>query len=342
MGPPMRVACPTQAWGMQARFLLCMALSLPSLVLSTPAGGAALLNTLELVKDQVLNTQMLTVKFLCIAEGIDVSTMRPHLRASIDKFDGDLTSLLAPLPGSGLVAPPSAVIRASLQELQTEWSDFKADLEGSMNSQSIPTDVLMNVSAKNTIVMEQVQNIVSEYEGAAGSSGVALPSVAVTIAQTQRLHIAAAMKDALFIGLDVDKDKYLTLQQQQFDLFRAGHTGLLRGIPFMDLPPLVNRCTIMQMGEVTKAWESLRDLIQVILDNMAATPAEVRGVVSNGTALDAQMKVAVERFQVETQMVLASLFWDMLPSSPRGNVKQLSTAADRSRQLFHCLLEAPR
>merc|ERR1719296_135231 len=96
-------------------------------------------------------------------------------------------------------------------------------------------------------------------------------------------------KEALLIGLNVNKEANLGSLSGTVSLFAESHEGILRGENFVGILQKKKMCTLWQMRTVTAKWSEVRPIMLGIMDDEAAGAEVLQEVAALSMVLLTEM-----------------------------------------------------
>eukprot|EP00929_Paragymnodinium_shiwhaense_P122713 TRINITY_DN9570_c0_g2_i2.p1 TRINITY_DN9570_c0_g2~~TRINITY_DN9570_c0_g2_i2.p1 ORF type:complete len:1321 (+),score=343.38 TRINITY_DN9570_c0_g2_i2:87-4049(+) len=241
---------------------------------------------------QRMFSQRMAKAFLMITKGVQVEAAKTDLQKIAASYDKVIRALLDGT--DGYVPPPSAQVEVGLQTAVAAWLPYQALLLDNMDNVTVnSTDVLADLSWMNLDVLKKSNFVVGAYVDAAAASGTATAGLQVDIAGRQRMLTQRMTKEALLIGLDIDREANLQNLENTMQLFSDSHSGLLRGSTFVGLPKLTSMCALWQMRIVSDLWNNFKPVVEDILDVRGASEEVLEALAETNLPLLVEMNKAV-------------------------------------------------
>merc|ERR1719487_457861 len=165
---------------------------------------------------------------------------------------------------ASIAAPPDELVLDGLGAVKAQWDIIRPPLEVALVA-SKPNQTVINKVINNNIPLLQKSNdIVNAYVSAANQAGANTPGVLVNTAGRQRMLSQKMSKESLMVNLGISTSA--DVLQTTMDEFQDAHSGMLRGVEFLGLPPTVNMCTLWQMRRVSYLWTTCKPHVQAVIE----------------------------------------------------------------------------
>mmetsp|Transcript_56523 Transcript_56523/g.103326 ORF Transcript_56523/g.103326 Transcript_56523/m.103326 type:complete len:295 (-) Transcript_56523:111-995(-) len=226
---------------------------------------------------QRMLSQKMSKEFLLVAKGISTTDNKANMAATINLFNASLKKLMAGSSADLIPTPPTSAIQTQLNVVNSLWSTFSSLLLDNVDASTISTSVLTDVAEQSVPILVQMNAAVGMYATAAGTVA---PGAVVNIAGRQRMLSQRMSKEALLVGLNVNKAATLTSLNATRNLFDTSHVGLRDGSTALNLPATSNTCILKQLTTVASIWSQFEPLIAAIISSEAATDAQLTEIAT--------------------------------------------------------------
>jgi hypothetical protein len=275
-------------------FLLAFAVAIASSAQISSSSWAA---TINMAGRQRMLSQKMSKEFLLVTKGMDPVENEAALLSTMDLFDTSLQKLMNGDAASNIPKPPTADIANQLDVVQGLWTTYKGVLSNNLGS-SDPV-ILQKISDQSVPLLKQMNAGVGLYQTAAG---MAAPGAVVNVAGRQRMLSQKMSKEALLVGLDVDKEANLGSLEGSRALFINSHNALVNGnnvgtdaIPF--LAKTTDACVRNQLETVVAGvWAAMGPAVQDIIDTKFASAASLKVIYENNLPLLVKSNEAVTMY----------------------------------------------
>ncbi len=225
----------------------------------TKAKNVDLSTAINLAGRQRMLIQKMSKEACFVALGIAPEDNRRRLHADIRLFEETLQGLKRGSRRLRLVPTRDPQILKQIGVVERMWKDFKPLL---LQAGGPRTDAaVLGIAKRNMPLLKEMNRVVQLYEGRASRKASAI-SRKVNLAGRQRMLTQKMSKEACFIALGIEPDRYRAELTRTAATFDRVLRGLLDGDRELGLQRTFEQAPRQQLMKVAALWKRFRPLLK--------------------------------------------------------------------------------
>ncbi len=225
----------------------------------TKAKNVDLSTAINLAGKQRMLIQKMSKEACFVALGVTPEDNRKRLRADIRLFEETLQGLKKGSRRLRLVPTRDPRILKQIAVVERMWKDFKPLL---LEAGGPRTDIaVVGIAKRNMPLLKEMNRVVQLYERRASRKASAI-SHKVNLAGRQRMLTQKMTKEACFIALGIEPDRYRAELARTAATFDRVLRGLLDGDRELGLERTFEEAPRRQLLKVAALWKRFRPLLK--------------------------------------------------------------------------------